>query len=292
LIEGVIEQKEREISIDAVKIAQESERQRRINEGVLGSESLIVLNEEISRRNSVKLAGLKFDTEKTRRVFEDAASDAAAFAQRKSDLAYVKNEEEKERARRIGQGVFAEASSKATAEVARKQSIELEETERARRVVVEVVAQAAAVAESQRASYLASVAVEAERVEQVDEEAKSNHPGYSLLFVSVVDELARDMEARERALNQELALDLMDLEKIRRVTVEEAYLAQDAYARRVSQGCAAIAEDEERAYRMGLEAANLAAEKADSKLNRKMAAEMEAAEKDRRTAHYPSRFSA
>jgi len=292
VIEQIIEMKEREFIRENVKELQETERQRRMSEDTPNNEVLSTLNEAIARRHSLKLAGNKFDAEKARRVFQDVAEEAALQAQRKKNLQYVLAEEEKERARRVGESVFAQASSQAMSLVSKKLSRELEETERSRRVAEGFVAQAAVLAVNKREAYLAMVASEAERIERMDDEAKTDNAGRSLLFETIIDELSIPMQAKERFDNQELANELMDMEKLRRMTIEEAYEAQDACSRKEAGRLASLAADAEKAHRMGMVAASAAADKAHSLINRKLSGKLEEDERTRRTSHYPGGISA
>jgi len=296
LLEGVLIQKQRQIDLEMVKLSQEIERLRRINEdgkdADKNDELFVAVNEEIIRRASLKIAANKSFMEQTRRIFGDIAIEAAEKAERKLTLQYVKDEEEKERARRVGEQVFTDCSSKAIREINRRLSIEMEETERTRRIGEIVVAQAVSTAESKRALILADVAVRTERIEQVDDEEKSANPRESLLFRTVIDELSKDLELKERKLNQDLAVELMDMEKFRRVTVEEAHMAQAAYARKQSRLDAKHAVEKERQYRIGLDLGVKAAERAASLLSRKLTSQLENEERARRMAHYPSKISA
>jgi len=292
--EGSIEITEAKIVTEMVIQAAEDERTRRLSEieGLsLDVENITQLHENLLRRSSIRLAGSKFDSEKTRRVFHLVAEEAANKAERAQTLKLVKELVETERAHRIGAAVFAEASAKAISALDLKKVNELEETERSRRIADGVYAQAAVLATSRRESYLADVAYEAERLEQVDDEAKSDYRG-SLLYNTIIPELSLKMEGRERLDNRQLACDLMDLEKERRLTVEEAYLAEADYNRLEARRAAAAAVDTEKAYRLGLVAAADAAEKAAILLNRKLAANLADQEKARRTQHYPSNLGA
>jgi len=291
LLEGLIEQKERELIHEQLRVATEQERVRRMSEGFEYESLIDPINQSIRRRSSLRTALSTADTEKARRMYGHIAEDAAVAAQRKMDLALVKAAEEQERARRIGEEVFADASSKAIREISRRLSIELEDTEKARRIAVAMTSQSAARAEAERAAYLADVAYEFELNDQIDEDAKTE-ARESLLYSTTIDEFARNMEERERMLNREYAIELMELEKIRRITVEEAHQAQEDHERRMNQNLAVKAANEEKAYRIGQENAVRAAEMAESKLNRKLSAELEAQEKLERSVGIPLGISA
>jgi len=69
-------------------------------------------------------------------------------------------------------------------------------------------------------------------------------------------------------------------------------LAQAAYTRKQARLDAVNAQEQERQYRIGLDNAVKASERAASLLSRKLTTLLENEERARRTAHYPSKISA
>jgi hypothetical protein len=279
-IEGARKQEEesRAEVREGVRKAVELERARRLSlvPGEFIVEGVTRLNEELASHFGRVNSLVAFDQEQCRRIGEAVFSEAAARAESLNLRKSVVEAEERVRWSYRASQVFYEAAALAESKALNQKVLESQEILRTKSIATLVFEEAAYQAERKR--ILAEI-VEAEEVER---KLRSVEKPGSLLFKTIVDELSIFHERLEKLMNQKSAIEAMELERIRRLTVEEAYIALEDYARIQSRKSAAVALDTERTRRIASAVFEDAAAKALVLQNRKNASESIEIERVRR----------
>ena len=238
---------------------------------------LTLVREELLSSFDVKAVSAAEESERFRRLFYLVADDAAVEAERKTLKKLVLTAEEAERTRRIGSDVFRQASESAMSKIKLQMVKEMEEQERSRRMMSSI-AESAATRGSRRLSITSVL-----RQMDVEQERRAEEEKPSYLPDPVMEELVLVMETKERIENQVKAITEMEVERLRRMTIDESFEAL-AHWERAEAGKIAIAlEQGERTRRIGEEVADLAASRAVSLLNLKQTVLLEEEERRRRS---------
>jgi len=165
---------------------------------------------------------------------------------------------------------------------------DLEETERARRIAERVDAETAGVSAHKAILKEIAFTVEQERLERINSDEKFE----SLLLKTIESELDEFFAEVERSENRAEALELMEIERLRRVTILEANSASEEYMRRQSRVQSRIMFDVEKQRVLGQASFTSAAESASRKASLKAVRELEEAERYQRVFEHIAKESA